>query len=136
MPKLLTFVWMAKHKWLLLLCGIISLLIVSPIPEVYDRRDDVITPLAAIVLLAVTYGMVEKQLTFLMMASLIFTWFLIGVLTDGSGLFTGQSILAPIIFMVILMVVFVLLARWLIKAVYIDREVLCAAVCGYLVLGI
>ncbi len=136
MMRPMTFLWMAKHKWLLLLCGIIALLIVSPIPEVYDRRDDVITPLAAAVLLAVTYGMVERQSTLIILASLILGWFLISVLTDGSGLFTGNSILAPVIFMIILMIIFVLLARWLIRAVYIDREVLCAAICGYLVLGV
>jgi hypothetical protein len=36
----------------------------------------------------------------------------------------------------ILVYIFILLAQWLIRAVYIDREVLCAAVCGYLVLGV
>jgi hypothetical protein len=129
---------MARHRWLLLLCGIISLLVISPIPEIYDRRDDVITPLTAGVLLAVTYGMVEKQLTLLALTSLILAWFFISVLTDGSGLFTGAgySVFAPITFMLILLIIFVLLSRWLIRAVYIDREVLCAAVCGYLMLGV
>jgi len=136
MARPITFLWMARHKWLLLLCGIVSLLIISPIPEVYDRRDDVITPLTAAVLLAVTYGMVEKQSTLIWLASLILAWFVISILTDGSGLFSGNSVLAPIIFMSILMIIFVLLARWLIRAVYIDREVLCAAICGYLVLGV
>jgi hypothetical protein len=93
---------MSKHRWLLLLCGIITLLIISPIPEVYDRRDDVITPLTAAVLLAVAYGMVESQRNLICLGSLIIIWFLVGVLTDGSGLFTGNSILAPILFMVIL----------------------------------
>ena len=136
MTRPLTFLWMARHKWLLLLCGIVSLLIISPIPEVYDRRDDVITPLTAGVLLAVTYGMVEKQFTLYMLTSLIMTWFIISVLTEGSGLFSGTSVFAPIVFMSILMIIFVLLARWLIRAVYIDREVLCAAICGYLILGV
>ncbi len=130
------FFWMAKHKWLLLLCGIISLLIISPIPEIYDRRDDIITPLVATVLLAVIYGIVENRRVLFALISLIMTWFLISVLTDGSGLFSGTSILAPILFMVILMTIFVLLAQWLIRAVYIDREVLCAAICGYLILGV
>ena len=128
--------WMSKHRWLLLLCGITSLLIISPIPEVYDRRDDVITPLTGAVLLAVIYGMAETQRTLLCMGSLIITWCLIGVLTDGSGLFSGTSILAPVLFMVILLFIFILLAQWLMRAIYIDREVLCAAVCGYLVLGV
>jgi len=131
-----TFTWMAKHKWLLLLCGIISLLIVSPIPEVYDRQDDVITPLTAVVLFSVIYGMVERQSTLIILIGLVFSWYLISTVTEGSGLFSGSSIMAPIIFMTILLTIFVLLCRWLMRAVYIDREVLCAAVCGYLVLGV
>jgi len=128
--------WMAKRRWLFLLCGIIALLIISPINEVYDRRDDIITPLVAVVLLAVTYGMVEKRGTLLLMVSLIFAWFLVSILTEGSGLFAGKSVVAPLLFMALLLTIFILLSRWMIRAVYINREVLCAAVCGYLILGI
>jgi len=134
--KAFSLSWTVKHKWLLLLCGIICLLIISPMSEIYDRRDDVITPMTAGVLMAVMYSIVEKRFMLLLMEGLILIWFLTSVLTDGSGLFAGGSILAPILFMVILMALFILLSRWLINAVFIDREVLCAAVCGYLILGI
>jgi len=128
--------WMSQHKWLLFLLGIVALLIISPISEIYDRRDDVITPVVATVLLAVSAGLVEKVYTLFLMMGLIFTWFIISVLTEGSGLFAGRSILAPILFMVVLIVIFIMLARWLIRAIYINQEVLCAAICGYLLLGI
>src|SRR5277367_1012206 len=108
LTKHLSLTWTAKHKWLLLLCGIVSLLIISPISEVYDRRDDVITPLTAGVLLAVTYGTVEKRNTIFLMAALIFSWFIISVVTDGSGLFAGTSILAPVLFMFLLVAIFIL----------------------------
>jgi hypothetical protein len=131
-----TLKWMGQHKWLLLLCGIVALLIISPISEVYDRRDDVITPMVAAVLLAVVYGLVKSRATLLFLVVLIFSWFITSVLTDGSGLFAGRSILAPVLFMVLLITIFVLLARWLTHAVYVNQEVLCAAICGYLLLGI
>lgn len=130
------FSWMSRNKWLLLLSGIVLLLIISPVSEIYERRDDVITPITAVVLLGVTYGIVEKRSVVLMMFALIFSWFLISILTEGSGLFAGTSIVAPILFLLVLLGMLVLLARWLVRAVYIDREVLCAAVCGYLLLGV
>ena len=38
-----SWTWIRSHKWKLLLGGIISLLMISPIPEVYDKQDNVIT---------------------------------------------------------------------------------------------
>jgi uncharacterized membrane protein len=38
--------------------------------------------------------------------------------------------------MVLLVSIFVLLIRWLIRAIHINTEVLCAAICGYLLLGL
>ena len=113
----LTMRWMGQHKWLLLLCGVVSLLIISPISEIYDRRDDVITPMVAGVFLAVSYGLVKKRTSLFAMMILIFSWFLTSVLTEGSGLFAGRSIAAPVLFMVLLLTIFVLLSRWLINAV-------------------
>src|SRR5471032_844496 len=106
--------WMATHKWALLLGGIVLLLIISPMSEVYDRRDDVITPMTAGVLLAVTYGLGEKRSTLLSMTTLILCWFIISVFTEGSGLFIGKSVLAPVLFMFLLFAIFILLAQWLI----------------------
>lgn len=128
--------WGRKHKWLLLLLSIVALLVVSPISEVYDRRDNIITPLTATVLLAVTLGTAERARTIWSLNIVIVIWFITSVLTDGSGLFAGPSVVAPLIFMVLLVAILVLLARWLVQVVFIDLEVLCAAVCGYLLLGI
>lgn len=128
--------WIRKHKWMLLLIGIVTLLLISPISEVYDRQDNLITPLTAIVFLAVVLGTTEKRIIIWSLASLTMFWLIVSTVTDGSGLFAGQSLAAPLLFMVLLVSIFLLLARWLVRVVIIDSEVLCAAICGYLLLGI
>ena len=70
------------------------------------------------------------------MGLLTIAWLIIAVATDGSGLFAGASTVAPVMFLVIVGLVFVLLARWLASLAVINAEVLAAAVCGYLMLGI
>jgi len=114
----------------------VLLLMISPIPEVYDQQDNVITPLTSVIFLAVIFGTARRKLTAWLLAALTFAWLVVGVATDGSGLFAGQSLLAPLLFMVLLMAIFLLMAQWLVRAKHINAEVLCAAVCGYLLLGV
>jgi hypothetical protein len=128
--------WLARHKWKLLLIGIVALMIISPISAVYDEQDNIITPFTAVIFLAVTFGTAEKTATIMLLTALTVTWLIISILTEGSGLFAGASLLAPLLFMVLLVAIFILLARWLIRAPLIDAEVLCAAICGYLLIGI
>lgn len=134
--NLSSWTWISGHKWRLLLCGMISLLIVSPISQVYDRQDNVITPLTSVIFLAVILGTAEKKSTVWLLTTLTLVWLVIGIATDGSGLFAGPSLVAPLLFMVLLVVIFILLARWLARATHINAEVLCAAICGYLLLGV
>ncbi len=129
--------WVRRHKWKLLLIGIALLLVISPISEkVYDEQDNIITPLTAAICLAVIFGAAEKKRTIWLLSILTMIWLVISEGTEGSGLFTGVSILAPLLFMVLLVAIFILLARWLIRAVHVNTEVLCAAICGYLLLGV
>jgi len=114
----------------------ISLLLISPISEVYDRQDNVITPLMSVVFLAVILGAAERPWTIRALVALTFAWLVISVATDGSGLFAGTSLMAPLLFMFLLVAIFILLARWLVRATHINTEVLCAAICGYLLLGV
>jgi hypothetical protein len=114
----------------------VLLLMISPIPEVYDRQDNVISPLTSVIFLAVIFGTSEEKITTWLLAALTLAWLVISVATDGSGLFAGPSLLAPLMFMVLLGAIFVLLARWLVRAKHINAEVLCAAICGYVLLGV
>jgi hypothetical protein len=134
--NLSSWTWLREHKWRLLLCGMISLLMISPISEVYDRQDNIITPLTSVVFLAVILGAAEKKGTIWLLTALTFVWLVIGVLTEGSGLFAGPSLVAPLLFMVLLVAIFILLVRWLFRATHINSEVLCASICGYLLLGV
>ena len=129
------FAWIRAQKWKLLLTGIVALLLISPIAQVYDDRDLIISPLMAVLLLAVTFGASRHRMTLFGIAGLIGVWLIVSILTDGSGLFAGKSILAPVLFLVLLAITFGLLLRWLIDAVEIDAEILCAAICGYLLIG-
>jgi hypothetical protein len=131
-----SWTWIRGHKWKLLLGGMILLLLISPIPDVYDRQDNAITPLATVIFLAVIFGTAERKLMTWLLVALTLIWFVISVATEGSGLFAGPSLLAPLLFMVLLVAIFLLLARWLVRAVHVNAEVLCAAVCGYLLLGV
>jgi hypothetical protein len=130
------FAWLHAQKWKLLLTGIVALLLISPIAQVYDDQDLIISPLMAVLLLAVTFGASRRRTTLLGIASLVIAWLVISILTDGSGLFAGKSILAPVLFLLLLAITFGLLLRWLLGAVLIDSEILCAAICGYLLIGI
>jgi len=134
--NLSSWTWIREHKWRLLLCGMVLLLVISPISEVYDRQDNIITPLTSVVFLAVIFGTAEKKWTIRLLSALTLIWLVIGVATDGSGLFAGPSLVAPLLFMVLLVAIFILLVRWLFRAAHINMEVLCAAICGYLLLGV
>ena len=127
--------WLREHKWRLLLAGMAALLLISTVSKIYDEQDNVITPLTAGVFLAVILGTTERKGTVGALTALTLVWLVISVATDGSGLFAGPSLAAPLLFMVVLVAIFVLLARWLARADHITAEVLCAAVCGYLLLG-
>jgi hypothetical protein len=131
-----SWTWIRSHKWKLLLGGIISLLMISPIPEVYDKQDNVITPLITVVFLAAIFGTAERKATIWLLTGITLAWLVISIATPGSGLFAGLSLLAPLLFIVLLVTIFILLARWLVRSVCINAEVLCAAICGYLLLGI
>jgi voltage-gated potassium channel len=131
-----SWTWLREHKWRLLLVGMAALLLISPISEVYDREDNLITPLMAVVFLAVIFGTAERKGTIQLLTTLTLVWLVISFATDGSGLFAGPSLVAPLLFMALLAAIFALLARWLFRAVHINAEVLCAAICGYLLLGV
>jgi hypothetical protein len=124
------------HKWKLLLAGLVLLLLISPIPEVYNQQDNVISPLMAVVFLAVIFGAAERRWTIWLLAAFTLVWLVISIATEGSGIFVGPSVLAPVLFTFLLVAIFVLLARWLVRAIHINAEVLCAAICGYFLLGI
>jgi hypothetical protein len=128
--------WISEHKWRLLLLGIVSLLVISPISEVYNDQDNLISPLAGFVLLAVIFGTAENKWVIRGLTVFTLVWIVVAIATEGSGLFADASILAPVLFLLLLMAMFVLLSRWLVRAVHISTEVICAAVCGYLLLGI
>jgi voltage-gated potassium channel len=133
--------WVRAHRWAILLVGILFLLLASPFPGVYDREDNVITPLAAVVVLAVTLCTAQRFLTVALMTLLTVTWLSISIATDGSGLFASDHIkdpvlIAPVLFLVVMGSVFFLLASWMARVTTINAETLCAAVCGYLILGL
>jgi hypothetical protein len=111
------------------------LLLISPISNVYDRQDNMITPPTAVVFLAVIFGTAERKRTVWLLSAFTLSWLAISIATDGSGLFATVTLLAPLLFIILLLAIFILLARWLIRAVHINSEVLCAAICGYLLLG-
>jgi len=127
--------WIRGHKWKLLLAGMVLLLMISPIPGVYDQQDNVITPLTTVIFLAAIFGTAKRKWTIWLLTSFTLIWLVISIATPGSGLFAGLSLLAPLLFMFLLVTIFILLARWLVQAEHINSEVLCAAICGYLVLG-
>jgi hypothetical protein len=136
MRNVSSWAWISGHKWKLLLAGMIMLLMISPIPGIYDEQDNEITPLTSIIFLAVIFGTAERKLTAWLLAALTMGWLVISVATDGSGLFAGPSLVAPLLFMVLLGAIFILLARWMTRAKHVNADVLCAAICGYLLLGV
>jgi hypothetical protein len=128
--------WVARHKWRMLLTGFIALLVISPISRVFDDQDNLITPVFSILALLVILSAAETRGVVAPMLLLTLGWAVAGIATDGSGLFAGISLLAPVLFLFVLGALFVLIARWMMRAAQINAEVLCAALCGYLLLGI
>jgi hypothetical protein len=138
---LFALTWVRHRRWGLLLGGILLLLIISPFPGAYDRDDNVITPFVAVVVLAVTLCTARHFLTLLLMTLLTITWLVVSIVTDGSGLFASDRLvapvlLAPILFLVVIGSIFFLLVNWMARVTTITSETLCAAVCGYLILGL
>ncbi|HEX4138960.1 MAG TPA: ion channel [Candidatus Methylacidiphilales bacterium] len=128
--------WIARHRWRILLLTFITLLMISPISRVFDEQDNVITPVFTIIVALVILGAAERREMLWLMMSLTLVWSAVGIATDGSGLFAGVSLLAPVLFLLVLAAIFVLVVRWMMRAGHINAEVLCAAICGYLLLGI
>jgi voltage-gated potassium channel len=128
--------WVRAHRWAILLVFLLALLMISSIPDVYDSQDNLISPLMALVVLAVTLSTGLRLFSLACMTLLTVAWLVISVLTPGSGLFAGQSIVAPALFLVIMGSVFLMFVRWMVRVSVVNAEALCAAVCGYLILGI
>jgi voltage-gated potassium channel Kch len=128
--------WLARHRWRLLLVGFLSLLVISPVSHVFDQQDNIITPVFTLVALLVILSAAENLRLIWPLLLLTLGWSAVGIATDGSGLFAGVSLLAPVMFLFVLAALFLLVVRWMMRAAQIDAEVLCAALCGYLLLGI
>lgn len=128
--------WLTLYKWRMLLAGLIALMIISPIGQVFDDQDNIITPLFTLILGMVVIGAAERREKHWLLLALVLTWAVVSSATDGSGLFAGVSLVAPVLFLFVLIAIFVLIARWMLRAGHIDAEVLCAAICGYLLLGV
>jgi voltage-gated potassium channel len=111
------------------------LLLISPVTEVYNRQDNYITPPTAVLFLAIIFGTAERRRTIWGLTALTLAWLVLSLATEGSGLFAGPSLVAPLLFMILLAAVLTLLARWLVRATHINTEVICAAICGYLLIG-
>ena len=120
----------------MLLVLLVALLAISPVSDVYNRADNLITPIVAVVIMAVTVSTGLRPAATAGMAAFTLAWLVVSIATDGSGLFAGVSIAAPLMFLILAALVFMLLARWLAQVTVINAEVLGAAVCGYLILGI
>jgi hypothetical protein len=128
--------WIARHRWRVLLVGFIALLVISPVSRVFDDQDNIITPIFTIVVALVMFGAAERHEMLWLMLALTLGWSVVSIATDGSGLFAGVSLLAPALFLLVLAAILTLLVRWMMRAGHINSEVLCAAICGYLLLGI
>jgi len=135
-PAFFLLMWVKRRRWAMLLVAILLLLIMSPFPGAFDRLDNLISPLAAVVVLAVTLCTARRLLTIVLMLALTLVWLVISIATDGSGLFAGASTVAPVLFLLVMGSVFLLLANWLAHVTVINAEVLCAAICGYLIVGL
>jgi hypothetical protein len=128
--------WVARHRWRILLLSFVGLLVISPISRIFDQQDNVITPVFTIIVGLVMLGAAERREMLWLMLGLTLAWSAVGIATDGSGLFAGISLLAPVLFLFVLTAIFILVVRWMMRAGHINAEVLCAAICGYLLLGI
>jgi voltage-gated potassium channel len=128
--------WVHAHRWSVLLVSLLALLVISPISDVFNRADNVISPLAGVVFFAIAASTGLRRWTRRAMMLLIAVWVVISVCTDGSGLFAGESLVAPVLFLVIMGLVFLLVARWMARISVVNAEALCAALCGYLIVGI
>ena len=128
--------WIARHRWRILLLSFTSLLVISPVSRVFDDQDNIITPVFTIIVALVILGAAERREVLWLTLALTLVWSAVGIATDGSGLFAGISLLAPVLFVFVLAAIFILIARWMMRAGHINAEVLCAAICGYLLLGI
>ena len=54
----------------------------------------------------------------------------------AADFFAGISTVAPLLFLTVTVSLFFLLANWMTRVTAINTETLCAAVCGYLILGL
>jgi hypothetical protein len=136
MPAMKFLAWIAWRKWRMLLVLFVGLLVISPISHVFDEQDNIITPVFTIIALLVILSAAERRGVIVPLLLLTLAWSIVGIVTDGSGLFAGISLLAPAMFLLVLGALFVLIVHWMMRATQINAEVLCAALCGYLLLGI
>ncbi len=128
--------WIEQHKWRVLLLTFVAMLTVSPVSRIFDDQDNIITPVFTIIVVLVILSAAERREMLWLMLALTLVWSAVSIATDGSGLFAGISLLAPVLFVCVLAAIFTLVVRWMMRAGHINSEVLCAAICGYLLLGI
>ena len=129
-------VWVRDHRWALLLVSILALLVISPFAGVYDRNDNFISPLVAMMVSTIIVSTARGAVTIFGLLILTIIWLAVALFTDGSGLFAGVATAAPVLFLVVMGSVFLLLIFWLAHVHVVTAETLCAALCGYLILGL
>jgi len=129
-------VWVRDHRWALLLVSILALLVISPFAGVYDRNDNYISPLVGIMVITIILSTARGAATIGALILLTLVWLVVSIVTDGSGLFAGVAIAAPVLFLIVMGSVFLLLVFWLAHVHAVSAETLCAALCGYLLLGL
>ena len=108
--------WIARHRWRILLLSFTSLLVISPVSRVFDDQDNIITPVFTIIVALVILGAAERREVLWLTLALTLVWSAVGIATDGSGLFAGISLLAPVLFVFVLAAIFILIARWMMRA--------------------
>ena len=77
--------WIKAHRWLLLLVAILILLLISPFSAVYDREDNVISPLAALVIMTVTLSTGPRLGTKLAIVAFTIAWLIVSLATGRAA---------------------------------------------------
>ena len=124
--------WTRNHEARIILVAASLLILLSPVQEYWRHENILVAPTMVLLVFVAHAARPSNQLTFKLIPILGIAWLAAALYAN---VVRGAPIASAAVMLVLEMVVFVVVMRWVFEARVPDPETLSAALCGYLIIG-
>ena len=124
--------WTRAHEARIILAAALLLILLSPVQDYWRHENILVAPTMVLLVFVAHAARPSNQLTFKLIPILGVAWLAAALYAN---VVRGAPIASAAVMLVLEMVVFVVVMRWVFEAKVPDPETLSAALCGYLIIG-